>query len=321
MGDVVISSTCLQPVREQLPGVFLALAVQRPFLKLFKDNPWIDALVPMPDCSDAFAKTLSDYEFDTAVMLNPSGIADPAIEAARIPVRIGYTKGKGDHLTHWVHYNWKRTGTKHEGLFNFDLLSSIGVKPPTELTPIIYSPENLHSGVLQTQKNIILFHLASYGKKPRVPPAFFVELGRKCMEAYDDDLVIVGGSPEDRSLGPFLEGMHAYRSRIHNLAGKTNITTLSSICNSARLMVSRDSGPAHLAAALGCPTLTFFINSKPLMRPDRWRPLGPSVEIYYKPVPTLPFEPPHNVARRIVRRFDVDEAFALIKRMLLTGRS
>lgn len=60
-------------------------------------------------------------------------------------------------------------------------------------------------------------------------------------------------------------------ARMHNLAGDLPIPRLLALLEVAHSMVSVDTGPAHAAAALGCPLVVLFGNASPRM----WRPLGP----------------------------------------------
>lgn len=321
LGDVVISSSCLLPLREHLPDAYIAWAVRAPYTPLFRDNPLIDELIELPDVPRAFDKVLRRFAFDTAVLLNPDARLEEAVYRAGIPQRIGYTRGQGEHLTEWVHHDWKKAGYKHEALLNFDILERIGVTTPSDPQPYLTLKPSPHAPPAVAGRPYVLFHLASHGNKPRVPPDFFIALARRLLAAYDYCIVLVGASADDPSLRRFLTVFGQQHAEIINLAGKTRVEELAELCQHAQLMLTRDSGPAHLAAAIGCPTLTFFINSKRLMRPERWRPLGTKVEIYYKPVLTLPYEPPRNVARRIIRRFDADEVFALMEKMLHYGNS
>ena len=69
-----------------------------------------------------------------------------------------------------------------------------------------------------------------------------------------------------------------------DLRGATDTAELAWLLGSAALCASRDSGPAQLAAAMGCRTLVFFVDPRPILGPVRWRPMGSRVEI-------LPAEP------------------------------
>lgn len=320
LGDVVITTTCLPELRRQLPGTRIVFAVRQPYAFMLQGNRNIDACLSVTETMTAAELTdmLRAQEADVIVHLNPAREMEIAAEQAGIPTRIGYSRKRGEYLTAWLPYGWKKTGCQHEALFNFDLLEPLQVEAPRVLKPQITIPEcaTEKARALLGEAPTALFHLASHGKKPRVPAPFFSEIARRLQERQSMQLAIVGAHDDDPSIALFLEALGPLASRVKNLTGQTSIEELAGLSSIARLMVSRDSGPAHLAAAVGCPTLTFFINSTALMSPERWQPLGRRVIIYTKPVLAMPYEPPHRLARRIVQRFEPEEAYeAAIKAM------
>lgn len=317
MGDVVITTSCLAAVRRCLPEAELYLAVREIFLPLVEGNRHLNGVIGIPSgvCAGDLAEQWRHYGWDAVAHLNPDPVVEEAVERLGVPVRIGYSRGSGERLTEWLPYAWKKRGLQHEALFNFDVLERFGVEVPEQLLPDVRVDAAAVAG-RAVPTGGVLFHLASHGKKPRVPATFFAGLARRILEETELSITVVGVSVEDASVASFFEALGGESERLLNLAGKTTIAELAALCAGAALMVSRDSGPAHLAAGVGCPTLTFFINSKPLMSPVRWKPLGRRVEIYYKPVFSWPWEPPACVAWRIIRRFRVEEVMVRVYELL-----
>jgi ADP-heptose:LPS heptosyltransferase len=68
---------------------------------------------------------------------------------------------------------------------------------------------------------------------------------------------------------------HEDRAAFESLGGRfiESLDTLADTIRPARLFVGADTGPTHLAAALGVPTVALFGPTDP----DRWGPIGPSV--------------------------------------------
>ncbi len=98
----------------------------------------------------------------------------------------------------------------------------------------------------------------------RWPASSFVELSVRLLKIYDDmDLVFVGDATE-RS---YVEDIVARISddRVINLAGRTSFDQLLAVLQRAALVVSNDSGPLHLACALGTPTVGLFGPETPLL--------------------------------------------------------
>jgi ADP-heptose:LPS heptosyltransferase len=81
----------------------------------------------------------------------------------------------------------------------------------------------------------------------------------RILDGGDADAVVISGSAAERpearairALLPRLEG------RVHDLSGGLSLSELIALLSAARALVSIDSGPAHIAAAVGCPLLDVF---------------------------------------------------------------
>jgi lipopolysaccharide heptosyltransferase II len=114
----------------------------------------------------------------------------------------------------------------------------------------------------------------------RWPREFFIVLARRLLDAFPIDLVLIG-SAEERGyvqsvVDSVIDGV-ARETRVRNAAGEMAIDDLCACLARARAVISNDSGPAHLAAALGRPVVAFFGPETPA----RYAPRGPAVHIVY----------------------------------------
>lgn len=101
---------------------------------------------------------------------------------------------------------------------------------------------------------------------PALHHAATVEL----LEAYGHKVVVTGG-PGETSLTATVAGPSA-----HNLGGKTNLRTLAAVLQGAAVVVTGNTGPAHLAAAVGTPVVCLF---SPVVPAIRWAPYGVPLEL------------------------------------------
>jgi ADP-heptose:LPS heptosyltransferase len=99
----------------------------------------------------------------------------------------------------------------------------------------------------------------------------FVESGRR---------VVVTGSPAERSLTAFVAGPP--RAEVVDLGGRTHLRGLAGVLAGAGAVVVGNTGPAHLAAAVGTPVVSLFA---PTVPPVRWRPWGIPHELLFVDVP------------------------------------
>ena len=110
-------------------------------------------------------------------------------------------------------------------------------------------------------------------------------------------VVVIGGSEEEQR-APLLvpEGR-----AVANLVGRLSLRQLAALLQCARLLVSNDSGPAHLAAAVNTKTLVLFGTSNRATGPGRWGPWGSGHAVMWKPS---------------MDAMTVDEVFAALRRAL-----
>lgn len=101
---------------------------------------------------------------------------------------------------------------------------------------------------------------AEYGPAKRWPREKFIEAASEISRRTNCRWLIVGG-PKERSLGDAI--VSALGKTGINLAGKTSLRELMALLRSCRVMLSNDSGPAHLAAALGTPVVALFGSTSP----------------------------------------------------------
>lgn len=118
----------------------------------------------------------------------------------------------------------------------------------------------------------------------RWPIAALGALGAKLRGALGLPLVVTG-APGDRAIA---EAIAAGAGGI-SLAGRTSLAEYGALAEGARAVVAFDSGPMHVAAAVGAPTVGIFALRTD--EPDRWAPLGPRTAVVRG---TYPCPPEHR---------------------------
>ena len=95
------------------------------------------------------------------------------------------------------------------------------------------------------------------------PVANQVALARWLADSWDADIVVTGGNTAlEREYGEAIAG--ALGGRAHNLVGATTLKQLLAILAEATLLVCPDSGPAHMATAVGTPVIGLYATSNRL---------------------------------------------------------
>lgn len=93
------------------------------------------------------------------------------------------------------------------------------------------------------------------------PPSLFREAVAELAEGHE---VVVTGAPGERGLTAYVAG-----SRAVDLGGRTSLHELAAVLGGAAAVVVGNTGPAHLAAAVGTPVVSLFA---PVVPAGRWAP-------------------------------------------------
>ena len=112
------------------------------------------------------------------------------------------------------------------------------------------------------------------------PIGNFKKLGKCLLSRFPGVHLVIVGGPEDEVLGNLL--VTAWGGESVNFAGKASILQSAEIIRRCKLFIGNDSGPSHLAAAVGTPVVTIFSS---FVYPELWRPWGRKSQIIRRSVP------------------------------------
>jgi ADP-heptose:LPS heptosyltransferase len=108
-----------------------------------------------------------------------------------------------------------------------------------------------------SRQNGIVININSEATSRRLPLAKAVHLISGIRKAFADELVLIGGKQDAPYVGEVIHQL-TDKSKIINMSGKTSLADLVPLMGSARMVLTTDSGPAHIANALGVHTVTLF---------------------------------------------------------------
>jgi heptosyltransferase III len=121
-------------------------------------------------------------------------------------------------------------------------------------------------------------------KRPanRWAPDSFIEAGRRLADTHSVRIVLTGGPDEREVSARVAEGIGPAAL---DLAGRTTLTQLAAVVARCRVFVSNDTGPMHLAAAMGTPVVAIFSARD---RPFRWHPAGEGHRVLRRDIACAP---------------------------------
>jgi len=333
VGDVIISSSCLPAVREALPDTAIVYAARPVMEPLFRDHPALDGFLALPSPGTSFPrrvlalrKQFAKGDFDTIVSLHPDPAVNLAAFLAGIPDRIAYDSGWTDWTLTKMVRDRRAAHQMREASYNFDLLRPLDIPAPPEenLRAAIVTPRGTRESLVQKLeehvagrlKNYVCLHPTAFSPVARWPIAHYLELAQRLRTRHGAAIVLVGHQADDPAHREFRAGAHEANLPFVDLTGKLDLAELAWLLRGALALVTRDTGPSHLAAAVDCPVVVLFGRVEAPYGPTRWAPLGHQVEVLKSGAVRRAGESRDAFFRRTFAEIPVDEVMGALARFL-----
>ena len=302
IGDSVITFAALREIRRAFTGSHLALLVKPWVSDLFTGADFLDEIIrydrrPGPLGFLQFTRFLRTKKFDAAIFLQNAFEAAALALFAGIPIRIGLpTDGRRLLLTHRLDFAYP-VSHKHQ-IYDYlniaaqveELLtgsSRVDFLNPQYQLPVDVETQNRMRDRLRLQGREEGQHLvainpgATNNPLKRWYPGRFAELADRLLKRGNCTIVLVGAASEEAIADEILSQM---RNHAIKLTGKTSLAESIAVLSLCDLVISNDTGPAYIAAALDRPTVTIFGPT------NYWSicPTSPTSLILINPVPCAP---------------------------------
>lgn len=293
LGETLLNLPAIAALHAALPNAELTVVVHPTLQDLIAAAPGVDRVLPHDDADTRWwirafrlAKALRSHRFDLAIVSNPKKELHLAVWLAGIPVRVGYGRKWGRWLlTHRVD-DRKVLGERHEVEYNLDLIRALGLPttiPPWQLPRF----EREQAEVLQLlgqqginpSQPVVAVHPWTSNPLKRWPGERFQALIRHCVERLGVQVVVIGGPEETGHTREVLSS----DIPAADLTGQLTLRQLAALLQRVRVLVSNDSGPVHVAAAVGGETVVLFGTTDPSAGPGRWGPYGQEHRVIWKP--------------------------------------
>lgn len=294
IGDVLLTTPAIAALRAAHPHAHLALLVSPWSADVARGNPRLDEILPyrpswwdrargspylVPREYADFVRLLRAGRYDLVINFKSFVQENLAAALAGIPRRIGYGLFGGGFLhTDCLIFPWQA----HTAEQHLRLARAAGAAPEAA-PPVRVFPGPDEMRAAEGMEGIsVAFHLGAGTPAKRWPLERFAALGDRLAADHGARIVLVGG-PEDTPLA------QAYQARAGRpadvVAGRLKLLETAAVLQRCAAFVGNDSGPAHLAAAVGTPVIAIFSG---VNEPEQWKPWGPGVTVLQRRPPCAP---------------------------------
>ncbi|MEK6954536.1 MAG: glycosyltransferase family 9 protein [Candidatus Micrarchaeota archaeon] len=299
IGDAVLFSALLAPIRRKFPKAKIDLLIRHPAQEVLKYNENVDAIIPYTEEEGANLLTQEFAPLKIAGMLRGKNydmvinsehalrfIILSYLTGARIRVGLDLA-GRGFFLTRKVAYPPYKNRTKLELEYYLDLARAIGIEQKANAPDmrISYSSKEKKFAAKFLKENrigknapIIAIHAGGGIWKKRWPLYKFAKLCDALISGYGAKIIALGGKDDAKLYGQMEKMM---KGKICIAAGRTSILETAALIDKCNLAICNDSAISHIASAAGIRVIALFGVDSPI----RWGPFGNIAIMKHKRLP------------------------------------
>ncbi len=266
IGDCIHALPVVQALREQLPDATIGWAVEQAALLLLEGHAAVDRFHVFPRGSRGtkqftrFVRELRAMRYDAAIDVQGLTKSGLVAKLSGAPLRVGFKGRESRELNRWLINRAVTVGDepKHVVDRNLCLLKGLGLELPAEPSfdlPPHETDEGFEAFLQQLRRENGLALVAPGTTWPtKIWPTPHFRALTQGLVGRGFGVGVVWGTTEERrvssAIAAGIEGAEVMPA--------TNLPELAAICQQTELFVGNDSGPTHLAAAAGCPTVAVF---------------------------------------------------------------
>jgi lipopolysaccharide heptosyltransferase II len=289
LGDVLMMTPAIRALRDGSPrrqitlltspsGAAVARLVPEIDDVLIYEAPWVKSTPPTTDSAvdRALIRRLQALRFDAAVIFTTFSQSPlPAAllcHLAEIPLRLAHCREQVyGLLTDRVPESEPEQGIRHEVRRQLDLVAAVGARADDERLSLRVSAQAsdvvrrlLRERGIQMDRPWAVLHPGSTAASRRYPPELFAEATR-CLVAEHGWQIVMTGSACERDLLQEIGRLAAVP--IHDLVGALDLAELVALIACAPILITNNTGPSHIAAAVGTPVVCLYALTNPQHTP------------------------------------------------------
>jgi heptosyltransferase-2 len=265
VGDAVMATPLIEALHEAWPDAACDLLLKRYLTGLFEDAPWArrEIIVDGDASFGGLRRTLARERYDLGVLLPNSFRPALLLWAAGVRMRVGYRRnGRRPLLSRSLPFPSTRPFRM------IDFYGRIGERVGVSGTD---RPMKLHVGGVRRRAGRALLEShgvgfdrpvvglnpgAKYGSSKLWPTTHFAAVADAIAAERNAQVVVLAGPGEDDLAREIAD--RAAAPLVCPPSDEVDLVMLKAVLAHLDLLVSNDTGPRHMAAALGVPTVTVY---------------------------------------------------------------
>ena len=287
LGDVLMSTPAIRALKQSMQGSQVTLltspggAAVAHLIPEIDDTiayaaPWLKSSgTHAPKFDLAMIEKLAQRRFDAAVIFTV--YSQSPLPAAMLcylagsPLRLAHCRENPYQLlTHWVPDPEPEATVRHEVRRQLDLVASVNARTEHEhLSLRVPSSDTariwnyLQASGIQAGQPWVVLHPGATAQSRRYPPRHWTQVARLLADTIHCPLIFTGSAEE----AVLVEEIRSGIPNAHSLAGRLDLGQLSALLALAPVLVSNNTGPAHIAAAVGTPVVDLYALTNPQHTP------------------------------------------------------
>jgi heptosyltransferase I len=286
LGDIAHSLPVLAALRSRFPNAHISWVVNRGYAPILHQHPDLNGIVPFDRGAMGkgwisggwhfarFLKHLRSLRFDMVIDLQGLLRTGLMTRATGAPVRIGLASAREGSRFCYTHRVDDMNGVRHAVDRYWRVIEALGDAPPSKTFYVPVQADALSWAAAKLEpfpRPWLAVGVGSRWLTKRWPPSHFAALVRRAQEQLGGTAVFVG-TPEEADLAE--QAAALVPGAVCQLTGKTTLPQLVAVLSQADVMIANDTGPLHLAVALGRPvvapyTCTLIEKTGPYRQEDR----------------------------------------------------
>lgn len=279
IGDEILCLPVASALRRQVPDARIAFLSSAYAAPLLDHHPDIDEVLTVTD-QESFGDLVSLFKrgFDAAVFLKPFRRLMMAAFVARVPTRVATGYRWYSLFANKRVYEHRHDFSKHESEYNLGLLRGLGLESGPAVRPSLVLTDQERRWARERLDGLseprVVLHPGGFAAR-RWRSAHYRDLAQRLVHK-GFGVILTGSQAEGERFRQEALSDTERPNGILDLMGPLTVRQLMAVIGASHTVVSGATGPAHLAAALGTPTVSLFDPRRNNL-PTRWKPMGTGV--------------------------------------------